>query len=240
MGPIGVAKHLAPFLPGHTLRETGGEKAIAPVSAAPWGSASIIPIVWAYLRMMGAAGLRKATAIAILNANYVAHQLREAYPILYTGKNGRVAHECILDLRPMKTRAGVEVEDVAKRLIDYSFHAPTMSWPVAGTLMVEPTESEGKVELDRFITAMQGIAAECSQIEAGTWDKANNPLKNSPHTASEVTSDSWSHPYGRELACYPVASLRDAKFWPHVARVDNAKGDRNLICSCNDWNPTID
>lgn len=240
MGPIGVAEHLAPFLPGHTLRQTGGEKAIAPISAAPWGSASIIPIVWAYLRMMGSEGLRKATAVAILNANYVAHQLRETYPILYTGKNDRVAHECILDLRPMKARAGVEVEDVAKRLIDYSFHAPTMSWPVAGTLMVEPTESEGKVELDRFVSAMRGIASECAQIEAETWDKADNPLKNAPHTAPEVISDSWSHPYGRELAAYPVSGLKDQKFWPHVARVDNAKGDRNLICSCNDWSPTLE
>ena len=240
MGPIGVAEHLAPFLPGHPLRETGGEKAIAPISAAPWGSASIMPIVWAYLRMMGAQGLRRATAVAILNANYLAHQLRESYPILYTGKNNRVAHECILDLRPLKSRAGVDVEDVAKRLIDYSFHAPTMSWPVAGTLMVEPTESEGKVELDRFVTAMRGIADECTQIEAGTWDKADNPLKNAPHTAPEVIADSWTHPYGRELAAYPVAELRDWKFWPHVARVDNAKGDRNLVCSCNDWNPTVE
>jgi glycine dehydrogenase len=240
MGPIGVAEHLAPFLPGHPLREVGGEKAIAPISAAPWGSAAIMPIVWAYLRMMGSQGLRRATAIAILNANYLAHQLNDSYPILYTGKNGRVAHECILDLRPLKTRSGVEVEDVAKRLIDYSFHAPTMSWPVAGTLMVEPTESEGKAELDRFVQAMRGIAAECARIEAGEWDKGDNPLKNAPHTAPEVTDDGWSHPYGRELAAYPVAELKSWKFWPHVARVDNAKGDRNLICSCTEWNPSFE
>ncbi len=240
MGPIGVAEHLAPFLPGHTLREVGGSEGIPPVSAAPWGSASIMPIVWAYLRMMGSEGLRRATAIAILNANYVAHQLKASYPILYTGKNDRVAHECILDLRPFKTRCGVEVEDVAKRLIDYSFHAPTMSWPVAGTLMVEPTESESKGELDRFVQAMRGIAEECAAIEAGDWDRGDNPLKNAPHTAPEVISDGWSHPYGRELAAYPVPGLRDWKFWPHVARVDNAKGDRNLICSCTDWNPEVE
>ena len=240
MGPIGVAAHLAPFLPGHPLREVGGSQPIPPISAAPWGSASIMPIVWAYLRMMGAEGLRRATAVAILNANYVAHQLKSSYPILYTGKNDRVAHECILDLRPLKTRCGVEVEDVAKRLIDYSFHAPTMSWPVAGTLMVEPTESEGKVELDRFVQAMRGIAEECAGIESGKWDRADNPLKNAPHTAPEVTSDSWSHPYGRELAAYPVPGLRDWKFWPFVARVDNAKGDRNLICSCTEWNPNVE
>lgn len=240
MGPIGVAEHLAPFLPGHTLREVGGSQAIPPVSAAPWGSASILPIVWAYLRMMGAEGLRRATAVAVLNANYVAHQLQSSYPILYTGKNGRVAHECILDLRPLKPRCGVEVEDVAKRLIDYSFHAPTMSWPVAGTLMVEPTESEGKAEIDRFVQAMRSIAEECSSIESGVWDKTDNPLKNAPHTAPEVIGDDWSHSYGRELAAYPVATLKDWKFWPYVARVDNAKGDRNLICSCNDWSPTVE
>lgn len=232
MGPIGVAQHLAPFLPGHPLRKVGGEQAILPVSAAPWGSASIMPIVWAYLRMMGGPGLKRATAIAILNANYLARQLSSHYSILYTGKNDRVAHECILDLRPFKARCGVEVEDVAKRLIDYSFHAPTMSWPVAGTLMVEPTESEGKAELDRFVQAMHAIAQECDLIEKGTWDRADNPLKMAPHTAPEVVSDNWSHAYGREQAAYPVAGLKDWKFWPHVARVDNAKGDRNLVCSC--------
>lgn len=235
MGPIGVAQHLAPFLPGHPLRETGGDQAIPPVSAAPWGSASIMPIVWAYLRMMGAEGLRRATAVAVLSANYVAHRLSRSYPILYTGNDGRVAHECILDLRPLKTKCGVEVEDVAKRLIDYSFHAPTMSWPVAGTLMVEPTESESLSELDRFVEAMHSIAEECQRIENGVWDRQSNPLKNAPHTATEATRDQWEHLYGRETAVYPVAGLRESKFWPYVARVDNAHGDRNLICSCNEW-----
>jgi glycine dehydrogenase len=233
MGPIGVAEHLAPFLPGHPLRQVGGQQAIAPVSAAPWGSASIMTIVWAYLRMMGGPGLRQATAVAILSANYLARQLSSHYKVLYTGLNGLVAHECILDLRPIKARCGVEVEDVAKRLIDYSFHAPTMSWPVAGTLMVEPTESEGKAELDRFVEAMRAIALECDQIEQGTLDRSDNPLKMSPHTAPEIASDNWSHPYGREQAAFPVASLRDGKFWPHVARIDNARGDRNLVCSCS-------
>ena len=239
MGPIGVSAHLAPFLPGHPFREVGGKRGIPAVSAAPWGSASILPIVWAYLRMMGGPGLKRATAVAVLSANYLARKLSEQYPILYTGKNGRVAHECILDLRPLKARTGVDVEDVAKRLIDYSFHAPTMSWPVAGTLMVEPTESESKVELDRFVEAMAGIAHECSLIEAGTLEKGDNPLKMAPHTAPEVISDSWNHPYSRELAAYPVTALRDWKFWPHVARVDNAKGDRNLICSCTGWDPEV-
>ncbi len=231
MGPIAVAAHLAPFLPGHPLRRVGGEQALAAVSAAPWGSASILTIVWAYLRMMGAAGLRRATAVAILSANYLARRLGEDYPVLYTGNHGLVAHECILDLRPLKARCGVEVEDVAKRLIDYGFHAPTMSWPVAGTLMVEPTESEGQAELDRFVEAMSAIAAECRQIEEGRLDTRDNPLKMAPHTAPEIASDSWAHPYGRELAAFPLDSLRDGKFWPQVARIDNAHGDRNLICS---------
>jgi glycine dehydrogenase len=232
MGPIGVAKHLAPFLPAHPLRQVGGEHGIAPISAAPWGSACIMAIVWVYLRMMGAQGLREATAMAILNANYLAKQLSSHFQVLYTGKNGLVAHECILDLRPFKATSGVEVEDVAKRLIDYSFHAPTMSWPVAGTLMVEPTESEGKAELDRFVIAMKSIAGECAEIEKGNLDRSDNPLKMAPHTAPEIASDGWNHAYGRELAAYPIKSLRDWKFWPHVARVDNAKGDRNLVCSC--------
>lgn len=237
MGPIGVAEHLAPFLPTHPWAEVGGEKGVLPVSAAPWGSASIMPIVWAYLRMMGSEGLRKATALAVLNANYLAHHLSKHYEILYTGANNRVAHECILDLRPMKVRAGVEVEDVAKRLIDYSFHAPTMSWPVAGTLMVEPTESESKKELDRFIEAMASIAKECERVESGDWDRQDNPLKGAPHTAAELVADDWSHPYGREAAAFPVPGLRQWKFWPAVGRVDNAKGDRNLVCSCTGWNP---
>ena len=240
MGPIGVAEHLAPFLPGHPWADVGGEKAVNPVSAAPWGSASILPIVWSYLRMMGSEGLREATGLAVLNANYLAHHLKAHYPILYTGAGGRVAHECILDLRPIKSRLGIEVEDVAKRLIDYSFHAPTMSWPVAGTLMVEPTESEGKVELDRFIEAMAEIKKECDRIETGEWEHEDNPLKGAPHTAEELISDDWSHLYGREVAAYPVAGLRQWKFWPAVARVDNAKGDRNLVCSCDGWNPEIE
>lgn len=239
MGPIGVAEHLAPFLPQHPWAEVGGDSGVKPVSAAPYGSASIMPIVWAYLRMMGSQGLRRATALAILNANYLAHHLSQHFSILYTGANGRVAHECILDLRPFKARVGVDVEDVAKRLIDYSFHAPTMSWPVAGTLMVEPTESESKVELDRFIEAMSQIAGECSKIESGEWDRADNPLKNAPHTAQELISDDWSHVYGREVAAYPVTGLRNWKFWPAVARIDNAKGDRNLVCSCSGWNPEL-
>jgi glycine cleavage system P protein (glycine dehydrogenase) len=239
MGPIGVAAHLAPFLPTHPWSDVGGDKGVRPVSAAPYGSASIMPIVWAYLRMMGSVGLRHATAVAVLNANYLAHHLAEHYPILYTGANGRVAHECILDLRPLKSKVGIDVEDVAKRLVDYSFHAPTMSWPVAGTLMVEPTESESKVELDRFIEAMSRIAKECDRIESGEWDRSDNPLKNAPHTAQELVSDEWSHLYGREVAAYPVPGLRQWKFWPAVARVDNAKGDRNLVCSCSGWNPEI-
>lgn len=240
MGPIGVAEHLAPFLPRHPWASVGGRNGVKPVSAAPWGSAMIMPIVWAYIRMMGTEGLREATAVAILNANYLAKHLSQHYPILYTGAGNRVAHECILDLRPFKAKAGVEVEDVAKRLIDYSFHAPTMSWPVAGTLMVEPTESESKTELDRFIEAMTSIASECKRVESGEWDRADNPLKNAPHTAEELVSDDWSHIYGREVACYPVPALRQWKFWPAVARVDNAKGDRNLVCSCTGWNPDLE
>ena len=239
MGPIGVAEHLAPFLPKHPWADVGGVHGVKPVSAAPWGSASIMPIVWAYLRMMGIDGLREATAVAVLNANYLAHKLKEHFPILYTGRNARVAHECILDLRPIKSKVGVEVEDVAKRLIDYSFHAPTMSWPVAGTLMVEPTESESKNELDRFIEAMSHIAKECQKIGSGEWDRVDNPLKMSPHTAEELVTDEWSHLYRREEAAYPVPGLKQWKFWPSVARVDNAKGDRNLVCSCAGWNPEM-
>ncbi|MCA9776706.1 MAG: aminomethyl-transferring glycine dehydrogenase, partial [Candidatus Eremiobacteraeota bacterium] len=240
MGPIGVAEHLAPFLPGHPWGGVGGDKAVKPVSAAPWGSASIMPIVWAYLRMMGSEGLRQATGLAVLNANYLAHHLKDHYSILYTGANDRVAHECILDLRPVKSKVGVEVEDVAKRLIDYSFHAPTMSWPVAGTLMVEPTESESKAELDRFVEAMVEIKKECDRIEAGEWEREDNPLKGAPHTANELVSDDWSHLYSREVAAFPVSGLRQWKFWPAVARIDNAKGDRNLVCSCEGWHPEID
>ena len=198
-----------------------------------------MPIVWAYLRMMGQAGLKKATATAVLNANYLAHHLSKDYPILYTGRESRVAHECILDLRPLKPRSGIGVEDVAKRLVDYSFHAPTMSWPVAGTLMVEPTESESKVELDRFVEAMREIAQECGRIESGEWDRVDNPLKMAPHTTRELVSDEWAHVYSRESAAFPVPSLHQWKFWPAVSRIDNAKGDRNLVCSCSGWDPEV-
>ncbi len=235
MGPIGVVKHLAPFLPGHPLAAPGSQP-VGPVSAAPWGSASILPISFAYIAMMGEAGLRRATEVAILNANYIAHRLGTHYPVLYTGQNGRVAHELILDCRGFKKTAGIEGEDVAKRLMDYGFHAPTMSFPVPGTLMIEPTESESKAELDRFCEAMIAIRAEIAAIESGTMDRANNPLKNAPHTAAEVTGTEWNHPYPREQAAYPAPWLRGHKYWPPVARVDNAYGDRNLVCTC----PPID
>jgi len=232
VGPIGVAKHLAPFLPGHSVIPTGGSQAVSEISAAPWGSASICVISWMYLRMMGPDGLATASAIAILNANYMAKRIESYFPILYKGVNGTVAHECILDLRDWKTRAGIEVEDVAKRLIDYGFHAPTMSWPVAGTLMIEPTESESKEELDRFCDAMIAIHGELIAIERGELDKADNPLKRAPHTALTVTSDEWTRPYSRTQAAYPAAWLKNHKFWPSVSRVDNVYGDRNIFCSC--------
>jgi glycine dehydrogenase len=231
MGPICVAKHLAPYLPGHAVITTGGESAIGAVSAAPWGSSMILPISWMYIAMMGPDGLTRATEIAILNANYVAKRLSEHYPILYTGKNGLVAHECIVDVRPLKT-IGIEVDDVAKRLMDYGFHAPTMSFPVAGTLMIEPTESESKGELDRFCDAMIAIREEARAIERGEIDKADNPLKNAPHTMAMVTVSEWKHPYSREQAAFPAPWTREHKFWPHVARIEQAYGDKNLICSC--------
>ncbi len=232
MGPIGVAAHLAPFLPGHSVVPVGGEQSIGEVSQAPWGSASILPISWMYIRMMGPDGLLQATKTAILNANYIARRLEPYFPVLYKGKAGFVAHECILDLREWKARAGIEVEDVAKRLMDYGFHAPTMSWPVPGTLMVEPTESESLDELDRFCEAMISIHGELLAIEAGKLDKTDNPLKNAPHTAECVTADGWPHPYSREMAAYPLAWLRERKFWPSVRRVDNVYGDRHLFCTC--------
>lgn len=232
MGPIGVAKHLAPYLPGHAVVATGGEKAISAVSAAPYGSASILLISYAYISMMGGQGLTKATQYAILNANYIKARLQTHYPVLYTGANGFCAHEMILDCRGFKHTVNVEVEDIAKRLMDYGYHAPTVSFPVAGTLMVEPTESEGKEELDRFCEAMIAIRKEISEIEEGSADKSNNVLKNAPHTAAVLTSDVWEKPYTRQKAAYPLAWIRDAKFWPSVGRIDNAYGDRNLICSC--------
>ncbi|MBX3531646.1 MAG: aminomethyl-transferring glycine dehydrogenase [Rhizobiaceae bacterium] len=228
IGPIGVKAHLKPFLPGHEA--WGSEGA---VSAAPYGSASILPITWMYIRMMGAAGLRQATEGAILSANYVARKLEAHYPVLYKGRNGRVAHECILDTRVLKERAGITVEDIAKRLIDYGFHAPTMSWPVAGTLMVEPTESEPKAELDRFVEAMILIAREADKVASGEWPAADNPLVNAPHTAVEVLADVWSHPYSRLVAASPGGDLSTgAKYWPPVSRIDNVAGDRNLVCAC--------
>ena len=232
MGPIGVRKHLAAFLPGHPVVPMGGAQAIGPVSAAPWGSASILTISWMYIRMMGAEGLTRATQTAILNANYMARRLAPHYPILYQGKHDLVAHECIIDLRDLKAKANIEVEDVAKRLIDYGFHAPTVSWPVAGTLMIEPTESESKEELDRFCDAMISIRKEVAEIEAGQADRTSNVVKNSPHTAQLVAGDHWPYPYSREKAVYPSPATRARKFWPAVARVDNALGDRNLVCSC--------
>ncbi|HAA23339.1 MAG TPA: glycine dehydrogenase (aminomethyl-transferring) [Cytophagales bacterium] len=231
MGPIGVAKHLVPFLPGHSLIETGGEQSISAVSAAPWGSASILAISYAYIAMMGPDGLTEATEMAILNANYIAYRLRDHYPVLYTGEKGRSAHEMIIDCRGFKA-AGVEVEDIAKRLMDYGFHAPTVSFPVAGTMMIEPTESETLEELDRFCDALISIRKEISEIEDGIADAEDNVLKNAPHIAAEVMADTWEHSYNREKAAYPLAYVREAKFWPTVGRVDNAYGDRNLMCSC--------
>lgn len=232
VGPIGVAEHLAPFLPGHSLVENGSNNSNWAVSSAPWGSASIIVISWAYIAMLGFEGLQFATKIAILNANYIAKKLESNFPVLYRGNKGLVAHECILDMRGFKKSTNIEVEDIAKRLIDYGFHSPTMSFPVPGTLMVEPTESESKEELDRFIDSMLSIAREISDIEAGVLPKDDNPLKNSPHTAEMVISDTWNHSYSRERAAYPLSWIRTRKFWPSVGRVDNVYGDRNLICSC--------
>ncbi len=233
VGPIGVASHLAPHLPNHPARgDAGPATGPGPVAAAPFGSASILPISYAYIRMMGAAGLARASAVAILNANYVAARLGGAYPVLYAGRNGRVAHECIVDCRGFQAEAGVMVEDIAKRLQDYGFHAPTMSWPVAGTLMIEPTESEPKAEMDRFCDAMLAIRAEIAAIADGRLDRADNPLKNAPHTAAETTADSWPHAYTRAQAAFPLPWVRAAKYWPPVKRVDNAYGDRNLVCTC--------
>ena len=232
MGPIGVMSHLVPFLPGHSVVELGSETSIGAISAAPWGSSSILPISWMYIAMMGADGLTDATKIAILNANYMARRLEDHYPVLYKGKNGLVAHECILDLRAVKKSAGIEVEDIAKRLMDYGFHAPTVSWPVAGTVMVEPTESESKEELDRFCDAMISIRQEIAAIEAGEMDAHNNVLKHAPHTAEALMVSEWNHPYTREAAAYPTAWTKEYKFWPAVGRIDNAFGDRNFVCSC--------
>jgi glycine dehydrogenase len=240
MGPIGVKAHLAPFLPSHTLigLEAGGTGedlgTNGAISAAPWGSASILPISYMYIKMMGSEGLKKATEVAILNANYIAQKLEGHYPILYKGNNGRVAHECIIDLRPLKEASGVTEMDVAKRLNDYGFHAPTMSFPVAGTLMIEPTESEAKVELDRFIEAMVCIRHEIAKVESGEWDATDNPLHNAPHTLADICDNNWTRSYDRKVAAYPVDAVAKDKFWPTVNRIDDVYGDRNLICSCPD------
>lgn len=230
MGPIGVKAHLAPFVPGHSVVQIDGVLTLqGAVSAAPFGSASILPISWMYIRMMGAEGLKQASSVAILNANYIARRLQSAYPILYTGRDGRVAHECILDIRPLKEQSGISELDIAKRLIDYGFHAPTMSFPVAGTLMVEPTESEGKAELDRFIDAMLAIRMEIDRVTAGEWPADDNPLVNAPHTQMEIVGE-WQHPYTRELAVFPAGSAN--KYWPTVKRLDDVFGDRNVFCAC--------
>jgi glycine dehydrogenase len=241
MGPIAVAEHLVEFLPSHPLIHTGGAEtphpppsggeSIGPIAAAPWGSASILLISWAYLRLMGGAGLAEATQVAILNANYLSSRLADSFPVLYKGRNGRVAHECILDLRWAR-EYGIGVEDVAKRLMDYGFHAPTVSFPVVGTLMVEPTESESKAELDRFCEAMIAIGGEIRQIAAGEMDRANNPLVHAPHPLDVVLAAEWDRPYSRTVAALPAPWLLERKFWPAVGRLNDAQGDRNLICSC--------
>ena len=232
MGPIGVKAHLTDFLPTHTVVPVGGKDGIGAVSAAPWGSPGILPISWAYIAMMGAEGLTSATEVAILNANYIAKKLAPHYPVLYTGKNGLVAHECIIDLRAFKKTADVDVTDVAKRLMDYGFHAPTVSWPVPGAMMIEPTESESRAELDRFCDALISIREEITEIEGGAADREDNVLKNAPHTVQMVTHSDWCHPYSREKAAFPKPWVREAKFWPAVARIDEVYGDRNLMCAC--------
>ncbi len=233
VGPIGVREHLKDFLPRHSLvPESGPEKGVSSTTSAPWGSASILPISWSYIAMMGLPGLRKATLMSILSANYVAKKLAPYYSILFTGKEGLVAHECILDLRPLKAATGIDVTDVAKRLMDFGFHSPTMSWPVAGTLMVEPTESEGKAELDRFVQAMIHIHGEITKVGDKSWPAEDNPLRNAPHTAAALLTESWSHPYTREQAAYPLPWVKDNKYWPPVGRVDNVYGDKNIMCTC--------
>ena len=236
MGPIGLKAHLAPFMADHVVQATGeagrSHAGQGAVSAAPFGSASILPISWMYIAMLGGAGIKQATQAAILNANYVADRLQAHYPVLYRGKNGRVAHECILDIRPIKAATGIAEIDIAKRLMDYGFHAPTVSFPVAGTIMVEPTESESKAELDRFVEAMISIRDEIRQIESGALPADNNPLKRAPHTQADVMASEWDRPYSREQAAYPLAWIRSNKFWPSVNRIDDVYGDRNLNCGC--------
>ena len=237
MGPIGVRAHLAPFLPSHLENsyptvDDGRAHAVGPVSAAPFGSASILTISYIYILMMGGEGLARATEVAILNVNYIAARLEAHFPVLYRNARGRVAHECIIDPRPLKNSAGVTVDDIAKRLIDYGFHAPTLSFPVAGTLMVEPTESEPLVELDRFCDAMIAIRAEIAKVESGAWPKEDNPLRHAPHTVHDIADDEWKRPYRRSEGCFPDGISRTDKYWSPVGRVDNVYGDRNLVCSC--------
>jgi glycine dehydrogenase len=237
MGPIGVLSHLAPFLPDHVLVDgvnpaSGGRGTIGSVSAAPWGSASILPISWAYIALLGASGLRRATEVAILNANYIAHRLNPHYPVVYTGAGGLVAHECIVDLSEIKASSGISVEDVAKRLADYGFHAPTMSWPVPDTFMIEPTESESREEIDRFCDALILIRGEIADVESGKQDRDNNLLKNAPHSMRLLTKGSWDLPYSLEAAFFPSPATRREKYWPPVGRVDNVYGDKALVCAC--------
>ena len=237
MGPIACKRHLEVYLPNHSvIKDCGPVTGMGAVSAAPWGSSSILSISWMYIKMMGSEGLKKASQVAILNANYVAHKLKDAYPILYKGKNGNVAHECIIDIRKIKSEIGITEEDIAKRLIDFGFHAPTMSWPVAGTMMIEPTESEGLQEIDRFCNTLKKIKEEIDKVKSGEYDKIDNPIKNSPHTHVELIANKWEHKYEREEAAYPSEFLKQIKYWPPVARVDNVYGDKNLVCSC----PSID
>ena len=233
MGPVFTKKHLAPFLPDHPVISTGGEQGIDAVSSAPWGSASILPISWAFIRLLGDSGIKKISQVAILNANYMAKKLSQHFTILYTGATGRVGHEFILDLRHFRKSCGITDEDVAKRLIDYGFHAPTVSFPVPGTLMIEPTESESKGEMDRFCFALIHIKKEILDVESGRVDLKDNVLKNAPHTAQHASSDNWSHPYTREEAAYPAKWTRESKFWPAVSRINNAHGDRTLVCTCS-------
>jgi glycine dehydrogenase len=237
MGPIACKRHLEIYLPNHSvIKDCGPVTGMGAVSAAPWGSSSILSISWMYIKMMGSEGLKKASQVAILNANYVAHKLKDTFPILYKGKNGNVAHECIIDIRKIKSEIGITEEDIAKRLIDFGFHAPTMSWPVAGTMMIEPTESEGLQEIDRFCNTLKKIKEEIDKVESGEYDKVDNPIKNSPHTHVELIANKWEHKYEREEAAYPSEFLKQIKYWPPVARVDNVYGDKNLVCSC----PSID
>ena len=235
MGPICTAPHLTKFLPSHpVIKNHDTDQAISAVSAAPWGSAGVLPISWCYMAMLGSTGMKTSTTVAILNANYMAKLLEEHYLVLYKGENGLNAHEFIIDLRPIRKESGITDEDVAKRLMDYGFHAPTMSWPVPGTLMIEPTESESKTELDRFCAAMIAIKDEITAVATGAADSDNNVLKNAPHIAKIIAADTWDHPYSRIEAVYPAEWLKDFKYWPPVGRIDNASGDRNLVCTCPD------